>query len=998
MSGKQHRRSLQRDGPLQPLLSTSPPSNEPQLMAGRRRPTTSPGPEARARHGLAPVGRGANRQLLSLSGQAAAAASSARQRDKWVPLPEDEDEDAAAAALAALPLEGTSPESLPSLAGADDFSALTITPGLFSDLDAPRGGRGSRGRITLYCPADSFNRKKLDEVLRASFPASAIKSYPDVFYVEFFAGGRWRRARGDLFFFDYGVVACWGLDSGQEAAVVASLAAAAAHQPVPPEDVEVDEFEFNYSSLEKPHIQNDTVTLHRKAAKDHQVKLAISYALAQSTKLSLHERRVSAMVLDTKHLPESLAATGKVALASATIAKLMGKVFIQKAAVNLLSSVLDTPEFFWRAPDSFQALYERICEYLELDQRVEVLNARFTVLQEMLDMLRDHENNHHAARLEWIVIWLIVIEVVVGLLERCAGLATPLSPRTARPRRCAGAAGGRRAASCGALSGKQHRRSLQRDGPLQPLLSTSPPNHEPQQLMAGRRRPTTSPGPEARARHGLAPVGRGANRQLLSLSGQAAAAASSARQRDKWVPLPEDEDEDEDAAAAALAALPLEGTSPESLPSLAGADDFSALTITPGAARHHPPPPAAPLRRAARPVTPSSAAAAACARPGLFSDLDAPRCGRGSRGRITLYCPADSFNRKKLDEVLRASFPASAIKSYPDVFYVEFFAAAGDAPGGDLFFFDYGVVACWGLDSGQEAAVVASLAAAAAHQPVPPEDVEVDEFEFNYSSLEKPHIQNDTVTLHRKAAKDHQVKLAISYALAQSTKLSLHERRVSAMVLDTKHLPESLAATGKVALASATIAKLMGKVFIQKAAVNLLSSVLDTPEFFWRAPDSFQVLYDNICEYLELDQRVEVLNARFTVLQEMLDMLRDHENNHHAARLEWIVIWLIVIEVVSGLLEGRGGTRRSERGFRALAQTDPRRLTASAPRTVEIGGLRRRWRRAPPAPAARRRHTAAEQKEDERAHGPRTLSFLLRGSCRARSPSCAAAGDAGAIM
>jgi uncharacterized Rmd1/YagE family protein len=55
------------------------------------------------------------------------------------------------------------------------------------------------------------------------------------------------------------------------------------------------------------------------------------------------------------------------------------QVFIQKAAVNLLSSVLDTPEFFWRAPDSFQALYERICEYLELEERVEVLNSRFAV-------------------------------------------------------------------------------------------------------------------------------------------------------------------------------------------------------------------------------------------------------------------------------------------------------------------------------------------------------------------------------------------------------------------------------------------------------------------------------------------------------------------------------------------------------------------------------------------------------------------------------------------
>jgi hypothetical protein len=44
-------------------------------------------------------------------------------------------------------------------------------------------------------------------------------------------------------------------------------------------------------------------------------------------------------------------------------------------------------------------------------------HALLQVLQEMLDMLRDHENNHHSARLEWIIIYLIMVEVVVGLLE-----------------------------------------------------------------------------------------------------------------------------------------------------------------------------------------------------------------------------------------------------------------------------------------------------------------------------------------------------------------------------------------------------------------------------------------------------------------------------------------------------------------------------------------------------------------------------------------------------
>lgn len=72
-------------------------------------------------------------------------------------------------------------------------------------------------------------------------------------------------------------------------------------------------------------------------------------------------------------------AAGKVIISRKAIAQLIGRVFIQKAAVNLLSTVLDTPEFFWSAPDSLQTLYKKVCEYMELESRVEVLNNRFQV-------------------------------------------------------------------------------------------------------------------------------------------------------------------------------------------------------------------------------------------------------------------------------------------------------------------------------------------------------------------------------------------------------------------------------------------------------------------------------------------------------------------------------------------------------------------------------------------------------------------------------------------
>lgn len=43
------------------------------------------------------------------------------------------------------------------------------------------------------------------------------------------------------------------------------------------------------------------------------------------------------------------------------VAQLMGRVFIEQAALNLLGSVLDTPDFFWTpgVGDHMQSVYDR---------------------------------------------------------------------------------------------------------------------------------------------------------------------------------------------------------------------------------------------------------------------------------------------------------------------------------------------------------------------------------------------------------------------------------------------------------------------------------------------------------------------------------------------------------------------------------------------------------------------------------------------------------------
>ncbi len=159
-------------------------------------------------------------------------------------------------------------------------------------------------------------------------------------------------------------------------------------KPYPVHEIEIDNFTFNFSAEEPPNIQNDVFTINKRQASDHHVLLAISYALAQSAKLSVYEERVMELVDDTKHLPMALANTGKVKVSPkqvrgdsgmqetgvcrlcfvrlmsrchpfSQVAQLIGKVFLQSSTLNLLSTVLDTPEYFWDVPDSLQVSWNR---------------------------------------------------------------------------------------------------------------------------------------------------------------------------------------------------------------------------------------------------------------------------------------------------------------------------------------------------------------------------------------------------------------------------------------------------------------------------------------------------------------------------------------------------------------------------------------------------------------------------------------------------------------
>ena len=111
-----------------------------------------------------------------------------------------------------------------------------------------------------------------------------------------------------------------------------------------------------------------------------------------------------------------MAYTGKIILIKKEISKKIGELFLVKSKMNLHYDLLDTPEFFWEYPE-YENQYEKLIKYLDIKSRVEVLNKKLEVIQELLHVLGDEQKHRYSSFLEWIIIILIAFEIVINIKD-----------------------------------------------------------------------------------------------------------------------------------------------------------------------------------------------------------------------------------------------------------------------------------------------------------------------------------------------------------------------------------------------------------------------------------------------------------------------------------------------------------------------------------------------------------------------------------------------------
>lgn len=252
-----------------------------------------------------------------------------------------------------------------------------------------------------YCTASSYQIKSLFDNLRAQYKATLFR---DVVHVEMSNTG----LEGDVFFFAYGSVVTWGLSKERSLQV---LELTRNFEVSRLEEIETDEFTFRYG--DSPKVEDDEIILPNT---EMLTKLAISHGIAQSVKLGSFETAIQKTFNSTRQIPEELAKEGKIKLSKREIRRKMGELFLERSSINVHVDILDTPEFFWEYPD-LEPYYKMITNYLDVSARVQVLNQRLDITHEMFEMLGNELNHQHSSRLEWTIIWLIIIEVALTMLR-----------------------------------------------------------------------------------------------------------------------------------------------------------------------------------------------------------------------------------------------------------------------------------------------------------------------------------------------------------------------------------------------------------------------------------------------------------------------------------------------------------------------------------------------------------------------------------------------------
>jgi uncharacterized Rmd1/YagE family protein len=173
-----------------------------------------------------------------------------------------------------------------------------------------------------------------------------------------------------------------------------------------------EDYKLKIEPAAPPSVTNDTAVL---PSLDHGFVGIIAFVLAQSVSLERIENEVDQAMDDSEALIAMLN-KGKLGIPDRKLSRLAATIlnFRYKSVANIM--VLEKPEITWENEDA-DRFHAKLAALFELDQRYIGIRHKYEILLETARVFSDLSHARRAARLEWIIIVLIAIEIVIYLAE-----------------------------------------------------------------------------------------------------------------------------------------------------------------------------------------------------------------------------------------------------------------------------------------------------------------------------------------------------------------------------------------------------------------------------------------------------------------------------------------------------------------------------------------------------------------------------------------------------
>ncbi|MBU2560975.1 MAG: RMD1 family protein [Nanoarchaeota archaeon] len=173
-----------------------------------------------------------------------------------------------------------------------------------------------------------------------------------------------------------------------------------------------------YSVIEDPKARNFAVSSSCVAVRklEQGMMKVVARVLAQSVALESYEEEFDRIEERFTELNQELERRGRIGLSSREVMRMIARNNTVVKEIVSGIGVLDKPESAWDS-QLIDALHDKLSDEFELQERFQNLDSKIDFVQENYKVFLESLRSRYEAKLEWIIIILIALEIILFVYD-----------------------------------------------------------------------------------------------------------------------------------------------------------------------------------------------------------------------------------------------------------------------------------------------------------------------------------------------------------------------------------------------------------------------------------------------------------------------------------------------------------------------------------------------------------------------------------------------------